>query len=812
MDTRSVGRRSCWQILFLRRICILFFLWLALSAVSLVVSVASASPLWRVAAEESVEVPAISQETPVYRVQVPLPLSAADSDHIQEAMSLTLQKWQKPSPPSAKVPEQGSHAPVFLLELTAAPDSKESDWGTTTFGVAFDFAKFLTSPKVADCTTVCQIRIPKLSGYINLVALACNTIITGPEVIFSGEMPSQFQGPTEQSIRLSMMEIAEKRSHCPGVVALRMVDDSFGLLELQTDTGLEFVRADALDEFAKTHRIDSQKVLAAPNTPLIYTAAQARHYGWVDRIVGDDGELHQLFGSSRIQPLGSVPDLILRYEIHGPIANNLTERIRRLVSQELSQHDASLPNTEDSWQEKNYTVLLLDIESAGGNLDESLLLADWLLNLDTTRICPVARVHGKVKSDALLIVYACRQIIAAPGTLLGGDGLEAFRSEASQQRVSEFLTGRILPVLGRDCTLCQAGIFPHEDIGLYRNRQTGKLECFPNKEVPTWTDANDWLLVETLQTEGDPSDSVLALSGETLHRIVGSFVQIADSDLNVRQLLGANASIPKRELRHNWITRLLEFLALPWISRACLTLAFLCIFAEIFILPGAAVSGFLSIVFFGLFFWGQILGGTGSMLEVVLFVMGFLCILLEIFVIPGFGIFGVGGFGLMTLAIVMAMQSFWVPQNDYQWTSLENSLWSILGSLLVAVLGLIGLNYCLPKIFAVPSPDGPARSRSRSANAESGGEYDRIPDILGENGLLSDGDAQGLNHSNSDSPHTDSLLGLYGRAVTPLTPAGRIEIAGYFYDVVSNGTFVEQGMMVRVIRVQGTQIVVAPTE
>ncbi len=803
MNMRTV-RRRVFGLLFLGRLFSFFLVSTFLLAAS--ASLARGLSFDELSAEPSL----ISQETPVYRVQVPVPLSASDSDHIQEAMKLQFQKLQTPQR-DALEKDVSSQLPVFLLELSAASESQESDWGKTPFGVAFDLAKFLTSPELSGCKTVCQVRIPKISGYMLLVALACNTIITGPETVFSSESSPQNHGETEPSIRLSMEEIAEKRSHFPGIVALRMIDDSFGLLELRTDTGLEFIREDSLEEFSKTHRIDSQKIVATPNEPWTCSASQMRRYGWIDRIVSNDGELHQLFGSSRIRSLGSVPDLILRYELHGPIVSNSTERLRRLVAQELAKHAESASHT-NTQQDNSYTVLLLDIDSAGGNLEESLLLADWLLTLDPTKIWTVARIQGRVKADALLIPYACRQIIATPDTLLGGDGLEAFRDDTLQKRVTDFLTGRMLPVLGRNLTLCKSLLFPHADVGLYRNRETGKLDIFPNREVTEWADAGNWLLVETLQTEGEPSDAVLALSAKTLNRILGSVVQLADSDLNVRQQLGADVNIPKVELRHNWITRLLEFLALPWISRACLTLAFLCIFSEVFLLPGATISGFLSIVFFGFFFWGQILGGTGSMFEVVLFVMGFICILLEVFVIPGFGIFGIGGFVLMTLSIVMSMQSFWIPQNDYQWTSLENSLWCILGSLLVAVLSLIALNYSIPKIFAAPYPDKSSGKRPTSPDLASESDYGSLPDILAEDGLLGDGDPQEIIHPSKDSSRTESLLGLYGLTVTPLTPAGRIEIAGYFYDVVSNGTFVEEGTMVRVIRVQGGQIMVAPID
>ncbi|WP_272481760.1 NfeD family protein, partial [Rhodothermus marinus] len=54
------------------------------------------------------------------------------------------------------------------------------------------------------------------------------------------------------------------------------------------------------------------------------------------------------------------------------------------------------------------------------------------------------------------------------------------------------------------------------------------------------------------------------------------------------------------------------------------------------------------------------------------------------------------------------------------------------------------------------------------------------------------------------------LVGKRGRAVTPLRPAGVVEIDGRRYDVVASGQFVSAGTPVEVVRVQGSRIEVRP--
>lgn len=59
-------------------------------------------------------------------------------------------------------------------------------------------------------------------------------------------------------------------------------------------------------------------------------------------------------------------------------------------------------------------------------------------------------------------------------------------------------------------------------------------------------------------------------------------------------------------------------------------------------------------------------------------------------------------------------------------------------------------------------------------------------------------------------PALKELSGCSGVAITPLRPAGAVEIAGKPIDVVSDGQYVETGTAVRVIRVEGSRVVVEP--
>ena len=55
----------------------------------------------------------------------------------------------------------------------------------------------------------------------------------------------------------------------------------------------------------------------------------------------------------------------------------------------------------------------------------------------------------------------------------------------------------------------------------------------------------------------------------------------------------------------------------------------------------------------------------------------------------------------------------------------------------------------------------------------------------------------------------ERLLGKTGTVIGTLRPAGQIEIDGNRYDAVSQGSFIESGTTVKVIKVEGHRVVVA---
>jgi membrane-bound ClpP family serine protease len=173
-------------------------------------------------------------------------------------------------------------------------------------------------------------------------------------------------------------------------------------------------------------------------------------------------------------------------------------------------------------------------------------------------------------------------------------------------------------------------------------------------------------------------------------------------------------------------------------------------------------------------------------LAVLLFLLGLILIGVEIFVIPGFGVTGISGI-LMLLVSLALVTLDKKPETSQEWVNFGGTLsllgFSLVGAIIVAML----LARSLPSLpYAhrlVLQPPGEA-----AAVMEEAGLADTAADRL--------------------SPAMLALLGAIGVAVTPLRPAGMARFGDDFVDVVAEGSYVEAGLRVQVIEIEGNRVTV----
>ena len=219
---------------------------------------------------------------------------------------------------------------------------------------------------------------------------------------------------------------------------------------------------------------------------------------------------------------------------------------------------------------------------------------------------------------------------------------------------------------------------------------------------------------------------------------------------------------PVIEVQSGWAEKIVGWLATPIIKSALIGIIFLAVMTEIKT-AGTGVAALIGMMATALLFGAQWMTGVATWMEVLLFFLGLILLGLEAF-IPGFGIFGIAGIGCVLLSLFMTLGGG------------TGALNIMAGGIVAATVAFILLLKYLP----------------------SSKLWNRL--VL-KDALLTD---RGYTSSDDLSP----LTGQEGIVLTLLRPAGTVEINGQVYDVVSEGRFIEPGVRIRVLSVNGNRIVV----
>lgn len=181
------------------------------------------------------------------------------------------------------------------------------------------------------------------------------------------------------------------------------------------------------------------------------------------------------------------------------------------------------------------------------------------------------------------------------------------------------------------------------------------------------------------------------------------------------------------------------------------------------LVPGFGAPGIIGLLSFGLYFFGHYVAGFAGMESVVLFVIGIALLIIEVFV-PSFGILGILGSAALITGVVMAASD---PMTAFI---------SIVIALVAAII--------LITIFV-------------RMNKKRGiwNKFILRDKLTTEQGYLS-------------ADVKDSLLGLEGTTITPLRPAGTVLIGDNRVDVVTSGEFIDTNRSVKVVKAEGTWVVV----
>ncbi len=390
-------------------------------------------------------------------------------------------------------------------------------------------------------------------------------------------------------------------------------------------------------------------------------------------------------------------------------------------------------------------VVILDINTLGGRVDAAIQMRDALLNHGRPT---VAYVHPRAISAGALIALANEQVAVAGGATMGA--------------ATPFSGGQP----GSGAVEVDAKMISYMRAEL---RATAEARDRPGELAEAMVDPG--VEIDGVVEEG----AVLTLDGDQMLRHGIADAEAVDLDALIAQLgLDDHPRITEQE---NWGEDIARVLTSPEVSGLLLSLGMLAIFLSVYtgnIGPITLAGGLALALFFG----GHAMVHLVGLEEVMLFALGIVLIGVELFVTPGFGVIGMAGIATIFLSLTLSLVAAPIDVS-FDTGMLGNAfarvVWSFLGT-------LVGIG-----LFVKLLPHSPLGRALVLEAAIDGG-----PEQIIAGGI----------------PERDDLIGEEGEAITDLRPGGKIRIDGARHDAISERDFVPKGARVRVLRAEGTDLVV----
>jgi len=686
-------------------------------------------------------------------VRVRLPLVGNADAHIKSTIERAVTQLKQ-------TPRDDGRRPILILELV--PARRQGTFGEgTDFERAVSLARFLTSEEMAAVKTVAY--IPRsIKGHGVLVALACEEIVMHANAELGDAGVDEDKRRPVEPVKISIyQQVAHDRRTVPEAIALAMLDPQSELMKVESDQGTEFVLRRDLETLKQNHSIVSEQVLVPSGSLASFTGREGREYGFVKLLAEDAGGLARGLG---LPPEDVIEDQSLvgdwrpvMLELEGPITPRKVRQLQTLIGSEI--------------RDRQVNWIGLRIDSAGGDLENCLQLANALAELDANEVRSVAYVPVEASGGAALVALACDQLVMQPEAHVGGKGsIELDRStlDAATIAIRESLAGPA----DQSWSLLVALVDSKLEVFAYQNTQTGEVRYFSREEARSLVDAKDWKQGRKITQDGEP----LRLSSQQAEEL-GIAWHTVDSYDEFRQLYGFEDD--PRVAHPNWALELVEALSSPALTVFLLAIGFIGIYIELHS-PGVGIGGFMAALAFMLFFWSKFLHGTAGWLEVLLFVGGVFCLLIELLVLPGFGVFGLGGGAMILASLILASQTFVLPKTESQLAELRTSLMTIAAATACIVVAALGLRRYLPQtpVFRTLMLSPPAD--------------DELVDL-------------DYRETVADFSY---LVGQTGTAATNLMPAGKAEFDGLLVDVISDGLAIDRGQTVIVTKARGNRVLV----
>ena len=438
----------------------------------------------------------------------------------------------------------------------------------------------------------------------------------------------------------------------------------------------------------------------------------------------------------------------------------------------------------DEAKQKGANLVIVEIDSPGGYVDDSQRIAERLRDLPWAHT--VAYVPREALSGAAIMSLGCDDIIMAPGASLGDAGPifmgEDFLFRHAPEKVRSDLVKivrQLAEAKGRPPALAEAMVDMDTVVYLWTNKTTGKTAYMSAHDVESLADANQWQRGPMVRASRK-----------------GLFLEVHGKEavqLGLAQGLAANREELKEYYQIDGELPVLEYTATdtavfvlthPVMTGILFVVGLIALYVE-FCSPGIGFGALMAGLCFALFFWSRFLGGTAEWLELLLFAAGVVFLLVELLIIPGFGLAGIAGILLIVVSLIMAMQGFAIPETQRQLAVFTNSM-SVLA---VSGVAFGAAAYILRKHFG----SLPVLNRLLLHPPDGGGTQ-------GKQALSAEGEAE----------EAEPAVGDRGIAHTALRPAGKGRFGNRYLNVVTDSEFVKAGVRIEIVELRGSRVFVRP--
>lgn len=447
----------------------------------------------------------------------------------------------------------------------------------------------------------------------------------------------------------------------------------------------------------------------------------------------------------------------------------------------------------DRAKENGADLVIVEIDSPGGYVEESLAIAERLRDLKQEEgMTAVAFVPREAISGAAIAALGCDEILMRPDALIGDAG-PIIQGEDSlfrhaPEKIRDYLVQRMRALAeakGRPPAVAESMADLECEVFAVRDRKTGETTFMSEQELadapPDGGENGRWEKGKLVPESAE--GKFLTVPGRRAVEVQLAEGLAKDRD-ELRRRLGIEGELTV--LEPTAVDTAVFILNLPLVTGLLLLVGLIALYIEL-AAPGIGLGGLTAGLCFAVFFWSRFLGGTAAWLEVILFLGGAIFLLVEVFVLPGFGIAGISGLLMLLASLILAGQGSALPTTPRELTALTNSLLTILLSGVAASVAV----FFLSKHFGRLPLFGRLMLEPPGADEQASGSV-----VSSERASSEWGSRFGI--------EIDDV----GIADSPLRPAGRVRFGDEYVDVVTEGAFVPAGTRVRVLKIGGNRVVV----